>query len=800
MRLLLVEDDEALAQILRAALTAQHYVVDLASNGEEGWEYAQAFTYDLMLLDVSLPQMDGISLCRRLRQGGYSGPILLLTAKGDSADKVTGLDAGADDYVVKPCTVQELFARIRALLRRPNTSGAPVLSWGDIRLDPSTCECTYKGSPLSPSPKEYNLLLLFLRHPRRVFSRSTILEHLWSFEDPPGEDTVRAHVKGLRRKLKAVGADDIIETVYGLGYRLKPLTEDPKSRQNSEETERKKSLTSSAVAEAWDRFKQPILDRLSTLEQVVVAIKAGTMSEELREKAQKEAHKLVGSLGMFGLERSSNLARVFENWLEAVGAPIDSQIDGKNFPIENQYLAALNRKNLLENPQEIVAFIRQEIEEKKVNVTPDRKADTFQSAISKASAQILLVIDGDVELTRELLKEAKNRQIHLVVAHNSTQSLAAIARIMPDIVLLDPTIGQGLVLLEEIAAQFPTLPVLCWAQRDELSNRLAVARLGAKRYLAKPVTPTEVFEIVGEVLQASGMSEAKVLAVDDDRLLLKILGQFLQPYGVELHALSDPRQFWQTLERIDPDLLILDVEMPHFNGIELCQVVRNDSTWSGLPILFITAHRDSQIIDRIYKAGADDYISKPVTEPELVTRIFNRIERTRLLLRLEEVDQLTGVATRRNASKQLNQYLDLCERHHQPLCLAILDLDKFKRLNDQHGHLIGDQVLQRLGQILRQHFRSEDIIARWGGQEFLVGMYGMSKLDGATRLNEVLQIFRTLVFPVPGLDPLQVTFSAGVAQYPENGTSLHSLYLAADGALRQAKATARARGAIAPAN
>lgn len=792
MRLLLVEDDEALAQTLSAALTAQHYVVDVARDGEEGWEYGQAFTYDLMLLDVSLPKLDGISLCRRLRQFGYSGPILLLTAKGESADKVTGLDAGADDYVVKPCTVQELFARIRALLRRPNASGAPVLEWGDLRLDPSTCECTYRGASLSPSPKEYSLLLLFLRHPRRVLSRSTILEHLWSFEDPPGEDTVRAHIKGLRRKLKGAGAEDVIETVYGLGYRLKPLTNRKKTKQDP---------TKQAVAEAWDRFKQPILDRLSILEQAAVAIKTGTLTSELLGTAQNEAHKLIGSLGMFGFQEASQLAQVISDWLEEAARLIASGNDPSQLAIHHLELASKNQNSLRKNLQATIALLRQEIQGKK-----ETGSDVWFPEISKSKntnnlSSILLVVDGDIELTSRLIEEAENWHMRLVVARDSGQAKAAIAIQMPDVVLLDPAISQGLVLLEALTTQFPDMPVLCWAQQDGLSNRLAVARLGAKRYLPKPVRWfTEVFEVVEEVLQASGKSEAKVLAVDDDRLLLKILRQFLQPYGVQLHTLEDPRQFWQTLEKINPDLLILDVEMPHFNGIELCQVVRNDSTWSGIPILFITAHRDSKIIDRIYQAGADDYICKPVREPELVTRIFNRIERTRLLLRLEEVDQLTGVATRRNATKQLNQYLDLCQHHHQPLCLAILDLDNFKRVNDQYGHVVGDQVLQRLGKILQQHFRSEDIVARWGGQEFLVGMYGMTKLDGASRLNEVLQIFRTLVFRVPGIEQLQVTFSAGVAEYPENGTSLHSLYLAADGALHEAKATFSSTGAIAPAS
>lgn len=222
MRILLVEDDERIADALAEDLNDQHYATDVARDGQYGWELVDAFTYDLILLDVMLPKLDGISLCRRLRSEGYCMPVLMLTARDAITDRVVGLDAGADDYVVKPFDLQELSARIRALLRRGNAALPPVLECEGLRLDPSSCEVSYQEQPLSLTPKEYGLLELFLRNSHRVFSRAQILEHLWPFEALPEEDTVKAHVKGLRRKLKEVGAPaDLIETVYGLGYRLK---------------------------------------------------------------------------------------------------------------------------------------------------------------------------------------------------------------------------------------------------------------------------------------------------------------------------------------------------------------------------------------------------------------------------------------------------------------------------------------------------------------------------------------------------------------------------------------------------
>jgi len=223
MKILLVEDDERIARALAEALSDQNYAVDIAIDGEEGWAYVEAYQYSLILLDWMLPKLDGIHFCQRLRQHGLHTPVLLLTTKDTSTDKVIGLDAGADDYVVKPFDLQELMARIRAPLRRGNSTLPPVLEWGKLRLDPGTTEVVYGNQPLHLTPKEYQLIELFLRQSRRILNRSTILEQLWTSEEPPGEETVKVHIRSLRQKLAAVGATDFIETVYGLGYRLKQL-------------------------------------------------------------------------------------------------------------------------------------------------------------------------------------------------------------------------------------------------------------------------------------------------------------------------------------------------------------------------------------------------------------------------------------------------------------------------------------------------------------------------------------------------------------------------------------------------
>lgn len=223
MRILIVEDDERIADALASALTDQNYVVDIAKDGQAGWEFIEAFPYDLILLDMMLPKLDGVALCQNLRQSSISIPILMLTARDTSLDKVEALDAGADDYVIKPFDLQELMARIRALLRRGAAILPPVLKWENLRLDPSICKVTYNQQELHLTPKEYQIMELFLRNTHRVLNRGEILAHLWSFEEPPGEETIKVHIRSLRQKLKLAGATDLIETVYGLGYRLKQV-------------------------------------------------------------------------------------------------------------------------------------------------------------------------------------------------------------------------------------------------------------------------------------------------------------------------------------------------------------------------------------------------------------------------------------------------------------------------------------------------------------------------------------------------------------------------------------------------
>jgi heavy metal response regulator len=222
MRILVVEDEHKLAAVIRRGLEEQGYAVDLAYDGEDGLALAEQEPYDLVVLDIMLPGLDGLTVCRRLRAGRRNMPVLMLTARDTVDDRVAGLDSGADDYLVKPFAFRELLARARALLRRDGLSRDPVLRVGDLEVDTVSHEVRRGGRPIELTSKEYALLEYFVRNPNRVLTRTQIAEHVWDYDFVAMSNVVDVYVRYLRRKLGDEQEPRLIRTVRGSGYQLRP--------------------------------------------------------------------------------------------------------------------------------------------------------------------------------------------------------------------------------------------------------------------------------------------------------------------------------------------------------------------------------------------------------------------------------------------------------------------------------------------------------------------------------------------------------------------------------------------------
>jgi diguanylate cyclase (GGDEF)-like protein len=683
MKILVVEDDEAIAEMLAIMLSNQNYVVEVANDGEAAWELIVVYEYDLLPIDITLPHLDGISLCRRVRENGYQMQIMLVTGRGSSHDQAIGLDAGADAYMTKPPDQGESIARIRALLRRGGTTFDSVLEWGNLRLDPATREVTYAHQPLFLSPKEFAILEFFVRNGRRVFTYSTILDRLWAYEETPSEEAVRTHIKGIRQKLRRAGAPtDAIETVYGLGYRLKPL----------------ESLTDSI--------------------------------DPNRSATQ---------------------------------------------PIQQQILNALSEQQEIDRAGDELTIEQS-----------DRQEPLFTD-----ERPLLLIIDPDRQLAEQLMNEAVNWGFRSAISTTLAAAELKIDRDAPTVVLLDPDITHpttdSLKLLAKLTHQTPAVPVLVFTSHDRLTDRLEVAQLGGHSFLRKPLPLVQVLKAVAQAAQQAEAAKQRVMVVDRDPQILATLKGLLEPWGLSVTTLNDPQQFWETLELCSPDLLILEMNMPILSGVDLCQIVRNDSRWGSLPIIFLTTHPNIETIDRVYSVGADDFVSKPIAGSELVSRVINRLERIELLRNAAEIDRLTKLSNRHKSTQDLEKYLQLADRQNLPLCLAILDLDNLKAINERHGYSTGDMVMRQWGQLLRQTFRQNTVVARWEGDEFVVALFDTTEAEGIQRLTQLLATLQRRQFVTPARTQFRIAFSGGIAQYPDDGTDLPTLYQAAAAALHQSK-------------
>lgn len=729
MKVLLVEDDPAVGQYFANALKANRYTVDLAADGQVGWALANQTTYDVILLDIGVPRIDGITLCRRLRQQGDMTPVVMLTAKDASQDVVTGLDAGADDYVVKPCEPTQLMARMRAVTRRLELgSTTPVLRWGDLVFDPTLIQVTYQQQIVPLSPKEYALLELFLRNPQRIFTRDAIIDHLWTIDDTPSTAAVTNLVKDLRRKLKRSGlAEELVETVHRIGYRLKPtpsLNPLPTPPPDSDPTAEGMRLLQAAT----QTFRDSLADRLQTLEQAGAQLRSNGADLTALAQLRKEAHRLAGGLGIFGYNQGSDLARQIEHLFTDPPIP-----------------ATWTRSFDL-----LLTQLRQSL-----SLEPTMVPNPALPEVWGVGVPAVVMSD---------LQHAAAQQIRLVP---QPATLADVSLTTPPQAILFYLAAE---MLEELPLQqwieaFPAVPVVVLANQDRLETRVAVARWGAVGYLAEPIPPYPVIDQLVSLMAVPSPMTDVVMILDDDAAALQKIAGLLQQQGFQPLLLQQPTQFWQMLQAHRPSLLLLDLEMPDFSGFDLCRVVRQDPVFQDLPILVVTAHTDSAALEQAFAAGADDFIAKDRLDQVLIRRVVARLQRVRRQQGQHSPtrtgkDNRESVLTRRDRlEEQLQQIWPQMSKRQTPLAVILGQIDRSEAVLpiDQAADL--DNVLAVLPSLL---MGQQDRIAAWGPDQIAILLPETSPegaLQVVRRIRQRLTDGRIPLFSDP---EVSITLSFGV--------------------------------------
>jgi diguanylate cyclase (GGDEF)-like protein len=526
------------------------------------------------------------------------------------------------------------------------------------------------------------------------------------------------------------------------------------------------AVVSAGVQAIWQRRRPEVIARLASVEESVAAVLAGHLPDALRARALSDAHKLAGAAGTFGFPRSSMHARALEDALRARPGPA---IGDAGWMAES------------------VLAIRTELEGGAQSVTA--------GAAPREGRPLVLIASDDSDATDELVAEIASRDFLLRRVDLSDAAAEAAAQ-RPAAVLLDaPADARDATagLVARVAAGPARPAVLVLTDGRTLADRVAVARAGGRGVLSRTLPARRIADALMQAVAQAHASRPRVLALDDDPAVLDVLRELLAEAGIAVATALTADAFWESLRGDPPDLVMLDVDMPEVDGVALCRVIRNEPGLAELPVLFLTARADAATVERVFAAGADDYVGKPIVGPVLLNRLRNRVDRMRLLRELAERDQLTGLTNRAKTELELERMLALAARGGDRLSIAVVDVDHFKRVNDHFGHASGDLVLRGVADVLRASFRSDDVVGRWGGEEFVVGMHSIGAARAVERLSEALERLREEGVPGAGAAGAGVTFSAGVAELGRHGDDLHAIYRCADRALYAAKAAGRDR-------
>lgn len=491
-------------------------------------------------------------------------------------------------------------------------------------------------------------------------------------------------------------------------------------------------------------------------------------------KVHALAHTIHGTAGTLGFREVSDIA-----------GDIDSKIKvflGGTHPTEEGW-------------DEIFKAFR------RAETVPDRLSLVVSVEPHTNNVASVLVVDSDEESMAEISTLAYSRCIDVKPAINKEQALDWAAGGRLDGVILDLASclekekGDLIGCIDNLR-RVPGMqgtPIALMSEDCSVDNRVAAAHAGVTHFLQKPLLGDELADIVQQFVVARVESNHRVLVVDDDEPFREHIAAILREEGFFVSTLSQPKRIFEKAEAVNPDIILMDVMMPDISGFDVCRMLRSAAVWKDIPILFLTAESDPKVRLECFRAGGDDYIEKPVLKEELLARIGVRLERIRLYKDRADKDALTSLLSRRAFIEMFKIRTAEGVRYKRPVSLCLLDIDRFKHVNDTYGHLAGDRVLAGLGKLLGSRFRATDVRGRWGGEEFTVVFYGEDSSTAAMILTRVLEEFSRTEFDGDMGEKFFCTFSCGVAELSKDGTTTDELFRMADERLYAAKKAGRNR-------
>lgn len=521
-------------------------------------------------------------------------------------------------------------------------------------------------------------------------------------------------------------------------------------------------------------FVRTLPDVMKNLGEAIAKAKGG--DDAAREEARAISHRMGGTAGSFKFNKLATPLQRIE--LSLVKMPRLKPPDQQKAygEVEGHLQKAVAAANsLTENLSSMPGAV------------PDKLLPAGPTMAS------MLVVDTDETYLGLISEVAKSKFIEVVRAAEPADAfeIASSNPIDAALIAIAPDNPDAAFKLARDLRNLPgcdAMPLgFIASDRFDFSVRGEATHAGASIFIDREL-PRDRLELKLQALMGLKQGgKPRVLIIDDDPHFVEAVSLLLRSQGFVPRGLTEPDRTLDIMHEFPPELVLLDLNMPFVNGYEICQAIRSLRRWQDLPIIFLTSETGAHARLNSFRAGADDYLPKPIVAEELIARVRVRLERSRLMRERSDKDNLSGLLNRRAFVEQLTGMLAEAERSKNPVTVCLLDIDKFKNINDHHGHLSGDAVIAGLGQLLSKRFRAEDIRGRWGGEEFIMAFRHVGKEVMSVAVTRSLEEFKKLVFQGEEDDSFSASFSAGLATYPEDGNTFLELMAIADKRLYAAK-------------
>ncbi|MEH6388025.1 diguanylate cyclase [Pseudomonas profundi] len=496
-----------------------------------------------------------------------------------------------------------------------------------------------------------------------------------------------------------------------------------------------------------DGFRERLDSELPALEQLVHELPDTWQSaSDSLQYIREQLHKLAGAAGTFGYPALGARARELELYVRELK--------------EREQCDSISRQTLIEGFSQLALLRRNETQESPV--APPQPAD---ERIDRPHC--IHVLEHDDQFANRLCHTLESFGYQVVLHTQTSELLHALKGAEADALILnispDAQNSDLLGKLQEIQAQRTmALPLLLISDNEDFELQLSAVRAGAQGLFTRPVDLAKLEDRLERCFNNLLSEPFRILLVDDDETLAQRYQAVLNNAAMRVEIVNDPRRLLEQMDAFMPDVILMDINMPDYSGPELAQIIRLDDNWLRVPVVYLSAETDvTRQKDALLKAG-DDFITKPISDNALVNAVYSRAQRARLLSQALARDSLTGLLKHADIKEQVEIELERACRTHRPVSIAMIDIDHFKSVNDQHGHAVGDSVIRALANLLRQRLRKIDRLGRYGGEEFVAVLPDCHAADAKRILDEIRVAFNELQFS--GSNGLfRCSFSAGIS-------------------------------------